>query len=63
MANINKIADTPLHGDKTTFREMFEYLVSDGFFWTDGEPPNGEEAMQKTLEEALQKLIAASKEK
>ena len=60
--NYLKLANTPICPDKTTFKEMFEYLVGDGFFWTDGEPPNGEEAMQAAMVKALENLIAASKE-
>lgn len=56
------LADQPLHQDKTTFKQMFEYLVSDGFFWTAGEPPNGQLAMQNTLVKVMEVLVTAIKE-
>lgn len=62
MENLDKIANTPIFGDKTTFLELFEYSVSDGFFWTNGEPPNGADEMKKVMHTVLQNLLDIAKE-
>jgi hypothetical protein len=62
MANLDKIATTIIYNDKTTFEELFGHLVADGFFWKNGEPPDGMDEMKKVMHEVLQNLLDAAKE-
>lgn len=50
-----KLATKQIHQDGTTFQQMFEYLVSDGFFWENGEPPTN---MEETMLKVLQTLVS-----
>lgn len=58
----DQLLDLKLHKDGSTLREMFEYNISDGFFWDKGEPPDGTEAQDKLLTEIAQLIINAVKE-
>lgn len=59
---LHKIAHTVIHQDGTTFEEMFHFLNSDGFFWINGEPADGEEEIIEVMHQVLQKLVSAIKE-
>lgn len=62
MKTLEKLANTPIYNDRTTFAEMFEYLLSDGFFWANGEPPNGTEETNAVMLAVLKNLLDAAKE-